>query len=51
MPYFVPYVSTKHALQGFFGGLRHEFAMKNSGVSITVAVIGRIGKIFIINKI
>ncbi|XP_003451366.1 hydroxysteroid 11-beta-dehydrogenase 1-like protein isoform X2 [Oreochromis niloticus] len=41
-PLTAPYVSTKSALNGFFGSLRHELAMKKSNVSISVCTLGLI---------
>ncbi|XP_019752169.1 hydroxysteroid 11-beta-dehydrogenase 1-like protein [Hippocampus comes] len=41
-PFVAPYISTKFALNGFFGALTHELAMKNSNVSITTCTLGLI---------
>ncbi|XP_057696209.1 hydroxysteroid 11-beta-dehydrogenase 1-like protein [Corythoichthys intestinalis] len=41
-PFVVPYTSTKFALNGFFGALSHELAMKNSSVMITICTLGLI---------
>ncbi|XP_077439958.1 hydroxysteroid 11-beta-dehydrogenase 1-like protein isoform X1 [Vanacampus margaritifer] len=41
-PFVAPYTSTKFALNGFFGALTHELAMKNSNVSITTCTLGLI---------
>uniref|UniRef100_A0A3P9B656 Hydroxysteroid (11-beta) dehydrogenase 1-like a n=1 Tax=Maylandia zebra TaxID=106582 RepID=A0A3P9B656_9CICH len=41
-PFVAPYSSTKFALNGFFGSLRHELAMKKSNVSISVCTLGLI---------
>uniref|UniRef100_I3JB86 Hydroxysteroid (11-beta) dehydrogenase 1-like a n=1 Tax=Oreochromis niloticus TaxID=8128 RepID=I3JB86_ORENI len=41
-PFVAPYTSTKFALNGFFGSLRHELAMKKSNVSISVCTLGLI---------
>ncbi|GAU92950.1 hypothetical protein RvY_04960 [Ramazzottius varieornatus] len=40
--YLLPYSAAKHALDGFFGGLRLELEAKNSNVSITFCVLGLI---------
>ncbi|KAG8454779.1 hypothetical protein GDO86_001122 [Hymenochirus boettgeri] len=42
IPYTTSYAATKFALEGFFGSLRHELAMQNSPVSITICVLGLI---------
>jgi len=34
------YVCDKHALQGFFSALRQELYFRNTGVSVTLAIIG-----------
>lgn len=41
-PFVAPYSSTKFALNGFFGTLQHELAMKNSNVSICICTLGLI---------
>ncbi|XP_061833881.1 hydroxysteroid 11-beta-dehydrogenase 1-like protein [Nerophis lumbriciformis] len=41
-PFVAPYTSTKFALNGFFGGLRHELALKNSNVSVSICTLGLI---------
>lgn len=41
-PFVAPYSSTKFALNGFFGTLQHELAMKNSNVSISIGTLGLI---------
>lgn len=41
-PFAVPYTSTKFALNGFFGALRHELAMKKSNVSVSICTLGLI---------
>uniref|UniRef100_A0A8C5D1N6 Hydroxysteroid 11-beta-dehydrogenase 1-like protein n=1 Tax=Gouania willdenowi TaxID=441366 RepID=A0A8C5D1N6_GOUWI len=41
-PFVAPYTSTKFALNGFFGALRHELGMKNSNVSISICTLGLI---------
>ncbi|XP_053713283.1 hydroxysteroid 11-beta-dehydrogenase 1-like protein isoform X3 [Synchiropus splendidus] len=41
-PFVAPYTATKFALNGFFGSLAHELAMKNSNVSISVCTLGLI---------
>ena len=38
-PFVAPYASTKFALNGFFGSLQHELAMKNSNVSLTICTL------------
>lgn len=39
-PFSGVYSSTKFALDGFFGSLRQEFALRNCDVSVTLCVIG-----------
>ncbi|KAM4547959.1 hydroxysteroid 11-beta-dehydrogenase 1-like protein isoform 2-T2 [Odontesthes bonariensis] len=41
-PLVAPYTSTKFALNGFFGSLQHELAMKKSNVSISICILGLI---------
>ncbi|TSK53670.1 Hydroxysteroid 11-beta-dehydrogenase 1-like protein [Bagarius yarrelli] len=41
-PFALPYAATKFALNGFFGSLQHELAMKQSNVSITICILGLI---------
>lgn len=41
-PFTLPYTSTKFALNGFFGSLNHELAMKKSNVSISICTLGLI---------
>lgn len=41
-PFAIPYTSTKFALNGFFGSLAHELAMKNSNVSVSICTLGLI---------
>ncbi|KAF6718538.1 Hydroxysteroid 11-beta-dehydrogenase 1-like protein [Oryzias melastigma] len=41
-PFVAPYTSTKFALNGFFGSLHHELAMKKSNVSISICTLGLI---------
>lgn len=41
-PFVAPYTSTKFALNGFFGALYHELAMKRSNVSISLCTLGLI---------
>ncbi|XP_028857286.1 hydroxysteroid 11-beta-dehydrogenase 1-like protein isoform X2 [Denticeps clupeoides] len=41
-PLALPYTATKFAINGFFGSLRHELAMKKSNVSISVCTLGLI---------
>ncbi|XP_076009561.1 hydroxysteroid 11-beta-dehydrogenase 1-like protein [Genypterus blacodes] len=41
-PFVAPYTSTKFALNGFFGALQHELAMKKSNVSISIVTLGLI---------
>jgi short-subunit dehydrogenase len=42
MPFVAPYSASKHALHGFFDSLRHEMVLRESGVAITIAVLGNI---------
>uniref|UniRef100_A0A4W4HCR7 Hydroxysteroid 11-beta-dehydrogenase 1-like protein n=1 Tax=Electrophorus electricus TaxID=8005 RepID=A0A4W4HCR7_ELEEL len=39
-PYALPYIATKFAVNGFFGSLQHELAMKQSNVSVSVCILG-----------
>ncbi|XP_047444144.1 hydroxysteroid 11-beta-dehydrogenase 1-like protein [Mugil cephalus] len=39
-PFVAPYTSTKFALNGFFGSLHHELALKKSNVSISICTLG-----------
>ncbi|XP_017262409.1 hydroxysteroid 11-beta-dehydrogenase 1-like protein [Kryptolebias marmoratus] len=41
-PFTAPYASTKFALNGFFGSLYHELAMKKSNVSVSICTLGLI---------
>ncbi|XP_010764273.1 hydroxysteroid 11-beta-dehydrogenase 1-like protein [Notothenia coriiceps] len=41
-PFVAPYTSTKFALNGFFGALQYELAMKKSNVSISICTLGLI---------
>ncbi|TWW57755.1 Hydroxysteroid 11-beta-dehydrogenase 1-like protein [Takifugu flavidus] len=41
-PFVAPYSSTKSALNGFFGSLYHELAMKKSNVSVSLCTLGLI---------
>lgn len=41
-PFVAPYTSTKFALNGFFGALHHELAIKKSNVSISICTLGLI---------
>uniref|UniRef100_A0A3Q3VX15 Hydroxysteroid (11-beta) dehydrogenase 1-like b n=1 Tax=Mola mola TaxID=94237 RepID=A0A3Q3VX15_MOLML len=41
-PFVAPYTSTKYALNGFFGVLQHELAMKKSNVSVSLCTLGLI---------
>ena len=50
-PYTIEYSATKHALEGFFGGLRLEFTMTNKDIAITMCTLGAIGKSFVENLI
>lgn len=43
MPYTTGYSASKFAVEGFFSALRQELKLKQSEVSITVAVLGSIG--------
>ena len=44
MPNTAAYGSSKFAVNGFFGSLRQEFIMENVDISVTVAIIGLIGR-------
>lgn len=41
-PFTAPYTSTKFALNGFFGSLYHELAMRKSNVSVSICTLGLI---------
>ncbi|XP_062868595.1 hydroxysteroid 11-beta-dehydrogenase 1-like protein [Trichomycterus rosablanca] len=41
-PFALPYIATKFALNGFFGSLQHELAMKKSNVTVTICTLGLI---------
>lgn len=41
-PFVAPYSSTKAALNGFFGALGHELALKKSNVSVSICTLGLI---------
>ncbi|KAM4574982.1 hydroxysteroid 11-beta-dehydrogenase 1-like protein [Fundulus diaphanus] len=41
-PFTAPYTATKSALNGFFGSLSHELAMKESNVSVSICSLGLI---------
>ncbi|XP_013860026.1 hydroxysteroid 11-beta-dehydrogenase 1-like protein [Austrofundulus limnaeus] len=41
-PFVATYTSTKSALNGFFGSLYHELAMRKSNVSISICTLGLI---------
>ncbi|XP_013860025.1 hydroxysteroid 11-beta-dehydrogenase 1-like protein [Austrofundulus limnaeus] len=41
-PFTAPYASTKFALNGFFGSLYHELAMRRSNVSVSICTLGLI---------
>ncbi|XP_058256256.1 hydroxysteroid 11-beta-dehydrogenase 1-like protein [Hemibagrus wyckioides] len=42
LPFGLPYAATKFALNGFFGSLQHDLAMKHSNVSVTICTLGLI---------
>lgn len=42
LPYTGPYAASKHALHGFFDGLRMELSRKMSSVGIVTAILGSI---------
>ena len=44
MPYHAPYSASKFALDGFFSALRQELKLRGTDVSVTLCVIGFIGK-------
>lgn len=48
-PYTVDYSASKHALEGFFGGLRQEFTLGKKDVAITMCTLGAIGKSLRVN--
>ncbi|XP_013414799.1 hydroxysteroid 11-beta-dehydrogenase 1-like protein isoform X2 [Lingula anatina] len=40
VPGMAVYTASKHAIQGFFGVLRQEMVMRNTGVSVTSCIVG-----------
>lgn len=50
-PFSGVYSSTKFALDGFFGSLRQEFALRNCDVSVTLCVIGLVGTESALNEL
>ena len=42
-PYLASYGGSKHALEGFFGGLRQEYELSNKNISFTMCILGLIG--------
>ncbi|XP_029002756.2 hydroxysteroid 11-beta-dehydrogenase 1-like protein isoform X1 [Betta splendens] len=50
-PFTAPYTSTKFALNGFFGVLRHELFMKKSNVSVSICTLGLIDTETALSKI
>ncbi|XP_026134152.1 hydroxysteroid 11-beta-dehydrogenase 1-like protein [Carassius auratus] len=50
-PFVAPYASTKFALNGFFGALQNELAIKKSNVSISILIIGLVDTEAAMNKI
>ena len=44
-PYTIGYSASKFALDGFFSGLRQELSMRGIDVSITLCIIGLVGKL------
>ena len=45
LPFAIIYSASKFALDGFFSGLRQELKMKNIDVSVTLCILGLIGKV------
>ena len=45
MPFVAPYVASKFALDGFFSTLRQELKLRNCDISVTLCVIGLVGKL------
>lgn len=41
-PFVGPYTATKFALNGFFGTMQHELAMKKSNVTVSICTLGLI---------
>ncbi|XP_062411812.1 hydroxysteroid 11-beta-dehydrogenase 1-like protein isoform X1 [Sardina pilchardus] len=41
-PFVGPYTATKFALNGFFGTMQHELAMKKSNVTVSICILGLI---------
>ncbi|MFT7818775.1 hydroxysteroid 11-beta-dehydrogenase 1-like protein-like, partial [Arapaima gigas] len=39
-PFTGPYTATKFAVNGFFGAMQHELAMRSSNVSLTISILG-----------
>lgn len=41
-PFVAPYTATKFAMNGFFGALQNELALKKSNVSVSILILGLI---------
>lgn len=50
-PFVAPYTSTKFAMNGFFGALQNELAIKKSNVSVSILILGLIDTEAAMNKI
>lgn len=50
-PFVAPYCSTKSALNGFFGALNHELAMKKSNISLSLCTLGLIDTVSAMEKV
>ncbi len=46
-----PYTATKFAMNGFFGALQNELALKKSSVSVSILILGLIDTESAMNKI
>lgn len=50
-PFVAPYTATKFAMNGFFGALQNELALKKSSVSVSILILGLIDTESAMNKI
>ena len=49
-PFVSIYSASKFALDGFFSGLRQELKMRDCDISITLCILGFIGKFYEYNR-
>ncbi|XP_043089479.1 hydroxysteroid 11-beta-dehydrogenase 1-like protein [Puntigrus tetrazona] len=50
-PFVAPYTATKFAINGFFGALQSELALKKSNMSVSILILGLIDTESAMNKI